>query len=108
MRRAGLLALALVGAAGCKGGDEAPPVARSVLPEVDPFIGTGGVGFGVGSIPPGPALPFGMARPGPDTGTNGGRAPSFSHCAGYWWEDDELIAFSQIHLVGTGVPSRRR
>lgn len=104
MKRAGLLALALVGAAGCKGGDEAPPVARSALPEVDPFIGTGGVGFGVGSIPPGPALPFGLARPGPDTGTNGGRAPSFSHCAGYWWEDDELIAFSQIHLVGTGVP----
>lgn len=71
---------------------------------MDPFIGAGGLGFGVGSIPPGPAYPFGLARPGPDTSTLGGRAPSFSHCAGYWWEDDEIRAFSQIHLVGTGVP----
>jgi predicted alpha-1,2-mannosidase len=104
MSRRGALLLALAGAAGC--GEKAAPTdtGAAALAEVDPFIGSGGVGFGVGSISPGPALPFGLARPGPDTGINGGRAPSFSHCAGYWWEDDELLAFSQIHLVGTGVP----
>lgn len=70
---------------------------------VDPLIGTGGLGFAVGSIAPGPRLPFGMANPSPDTAKNGG-APGFSHCAGYYWEDDEIRGFSQIHLSGTGVP----
>jgi len=57
----------------------------------------------VGSIPPGPMLPFGMARPGPDTSTNGG-APNFSHCAGYWYADKDVRGFSQLHVSGTGVP----
>ncbi len=92
----------LVTATACTSTESVP--SAPLLDDVDPFIGAGGVGFGVGSIPPGPALPFSMARPGPDTATNGGRAPSFAHCAGYWWQDDEIIAFSQIHLVGTGVP----
>ena len=34
---------------------------------VDPFIGTGGVGWGVGTTYPGPQIPFGMVRAGPDT-----------------------------------------
>ena len=34
---------------------------------VDPFIGTGGVGFGIGSINPGAQAPFGALRLGPDT-----------------------------------------
>ena len=38
--------------------------------EVNPFIGTGGKGFGVGSTFPGPCVPFGMARPGPDPAKN--------------------------------------
>lgn len=98
-----LLAL-LLGGFACSDPEQAalPPL----LDDVDPFIGSGGVGFGVGSIPPGPARPLSLARPGPDTATNGGRAPSFSHCAGYWWQDDEILAFSQIHLVGTGVPDQ--
>lgn len=67
------------------------------------MIGTGGLGFSVGSIAPGPARPFGLAKPSPDT-TEGGGAPGFNHCAGYYWYDSELRGFSQIHLEGTGVP----
>jgi len=103
LTRLSLCAGLVVGNLACSS-SEPPSASTSLLSEVDVFIGTGGVGFGVGSIPPGPAYPFGMARPGPDTSINGGRAPSFSHCAGYWWEDDEIIGFSQVHLVGTGVP----
>lgn len=70
---------------------------------VDPFIGTGGIGFGVGSTYPGPALPFAMIHPGPDTREAFG-APGFSHCAGYWYEDRFVEAFSLLRMNGTGVP----
>jgi predicted alpha-1,2-mannosidase len=102
-KRVGLAAL-LALAAACADDGPAPVDVDALLDAVDPFIGSGGVGFGVGSIPPGPTLPFGLAKPGPDTSQNGGAQPGFSHCAGYWWEDDEIRAFSQIHLSGTGVP----
>lgn len=70
---------------------------------VDPFIGTGGLGFGVGSTFPGPQVPFGLARPGPDTSTATGAA-SWAHCAGYAHMDDRITAFSQVRLHGTGIP----
>lgn len=87
---------------GCSSTGEVPPVV-ALTEEVDVFIGTGGTGFGVGSMIPGPHHPFGLAKPSPDTSTRGG-APGFSHCAGYWYEDTEVQTFSQLHLVGTGVP----
>lgn len=93
-------ALLFVGAFGCA--DEPSP-AVDPLPFVDPMIGTGGVGFSVGSIAPGPTHPFGLAKPSPDTSERGG-APGFNHCAGYYWYDSELRGFSQLHLEGTGVP----
>jgi len=69
---------------------------------VDPFIGTGGVGFGTGSTFPGPQVPYGMARPGPDTMSAGG-APTFSHCVGYAYEDNYVYGFSQTRLHGIGI-----
>lgn len=104
MRRAPFVLLfSLVGA--CAGDDPDPvDVGAEALALVDPFIGSGGLGFAVGSIPPGPTMPFGFAKPGPDTSRLGGGAVGFAHCAGYWYEDDEIRAFSQIHLSGTGVP----
>lgn len=69
---------------------------------VNPFVGTGGVGFGTGSTFPGPQAPFGMARPGPDT-TGPGGAPSFSHCVGYAYEDELVYGFSQTRLHGIGI-----
>lgn len=102
MRRVLLAGLAVV--ASCAADPEPIDVGAEALSLVDPFIGSGGLGFAVGSIPPGPTMPFGLAKPGPDTSRLGGGAVGFAHCAGYWWEDDEIRAFSQIHLSGTGVP----
>lgn len=86
----------------------AAPAPGELLPmdlaaAVDPFIGTGGVGFGVGSAYPGPALPFGMIHPGPDT-RNASGAPEFSHCAGYHYDDEYVAGFSLTRMHGTGVP----
>lgn len=70
---------------------------------VDPFIGTGGRGYGTGSAFPGPQLPFGMARPGPDTALPGGLALGFAHCSGYSFEDTVVLGFSQTRMHGTGI-----
>ncbi len=74
-----------------------------VLDDVDVFTGTDSLGFGVGSAFPGPALPFGMARPGPDT--RGETSTLWSlHCSGYRWTDPYIAGFSAMRLHGTGVP----
>lgn len=85
---------------------DVPPAQRITAPYtryVDPFIGTGGVGFGVGSAFPGPQVPFGLARPGPDT-TSAVGALGFAHCSGYSYADDRINAFSLVRLHGTGIP----
>jgi predicted alpha-1,2-mannosidase len=69
---------------------------------VNPFIGTGGLGYGTGSAYPGPQLPFGLAKPGPDT-SNNGTAPSFAHCSGYSYGDSHIDAFSHTRMHGTGI-----
>ncbi len=90
------------------GDDELPepagtPAAAPLLQWIDPFIGTGGKGYGTGSAFPGPQVPFGMARPGPDTGLFGGTAVSFAHCSGYNFEDSVVLGFSQTRMHGTGI-----
>ncbi len=83
-----------------------PPSTNATAPfiqYVDPFIGTGGLGFGVGSAFPGPQRPFGVARPGPDTSTNGTPAPEFLHCSGYSYLDTHIDAFSHTRMHGTGI-----
>lgn len=37
------------------------------IADVNPFVGTGGYGYGVGSTPPGAQVPFGLVRLSPDT-----------------------------------------
>jgi predicted alpha-1,2-mannosidase len=69
---------------------------------VDPMIGTGGSGWGVGTTYPGPQAPFGMARPGPDT-TYQGQAASFYHCSGYSYGDDSITGFSHFRVHGAGI-----
>lgn len=61
---------------------------------VNPFIGTGGHGHTY----PGPALPFGMIQPGPDT-----RLEGWDGCSGYHDTDSVVYGFSQTHLSGTGI-----
>jgi predicted alpha-1,2-mannosidase len=70
--------------------------------EVNPFIGTGGMGYGVGSAFPGPCVPFGMARPGPDTARLGTHV-SFHHCGGYHYFDNQIRGFSHTRLSGIGL-----
>jgi predicted alpha-1,2-mannosidase len=69
---------------------------------VDPFIGTGGVGFGVGQMVPGATMPFGMVKVSPDTTERTG-AVEFYHCAGYYYYDPYVLGFSHNHLPGVGV-----
>ncbi|MFD0941395.1 GH92 family glycosyl hydrolase [Pedobacter boryungensis] len=61
---------------------------------VNPFIGTGGHGHTY----PGPAIPFGMIQPGPDT-----RLEGWDGCSGYHYTDNIIYGFSQTHLSGTGI-----
>ncbi|MCC6157731.1 MAG: GH92 family glycosyl hydrolase [Deltaproteobacteria bacterium] len=69
---------------------------------VDPLIGSGGWGFGAGSMTPAPQTPKGMIRPGPDTSFDHVAWP-WQHFAGYWHEDTHIRGFSQTRLVGVGL-----
>ena len=82
-----------------------PAGRRGVLPAassasagdlIDPMIGTDGTGHAF----PGPARPFGLVQPSPDTG-NG----DWDHCSGYAARDRSILRFSQTHLNGTGQTS---
>jgi predicted alpha-1,2-mannosidase len=84
--------------------DASPPI-QAVAPfvrYVNPFIGTGGVGYGTGSAFPGPERPFGMVRPGPDTMEASGAVP-FAHCSGYSYGDSFIYGFSHTRMHGTGI-----
>ncbi len=88
----------------CQSDPTAEPIAPyDPLPLVDVFIGTGGVGAGIGAINPGAALPFGMTIAGPDTRSESG-APGFYHCGGYYHPDTRIEAFAHTHAHGMGVP----
>jgi predicted alpha-1,2-mannosidase len=69
---------------------------------VNPVIGTGGHYFGYGAGFPGACVPFGMAKPSPDTTTEHGAA-EFHHFSGYHPDDDRIIGFSSVHIHGTGA-----
>lgn len=80
----------------------ATPSAEPLTQWVDPRIGTGGIGFAVGTTYPGPQMPFGMAKPGPDTSKNG-KSEGFSHCSGYAYGDDTIEGFSLARVHGAGI-----
>lgn len=82
---------------------EGMPAAAPLGQWVDPFIGTGGTGYGTGNAFPGPQRPFGLARPGPDTALPGGLALGFAHCSGYSMQDSVVLGFSQTRMHGTGI-----
>lgn len=91
------------------GRDAGPPLPSRPAPTpllqwVDPFVGTGGIGFNdIGSAFPGPQRPFGMARPGPDGSNATGGAAGFLHCSGYHDNDTHVRAFSLWRLHGIGI-----
>jgi len=55
----------------------------SAFKEVNVFVGTGGLGFGVGSTSPAACVPFGMLRSGPDE-LEGSQGLFFSSIARFW------------------------
>lgn len=61
-----------------------------VAAHVDPLLGNDGGG----NTFPGPSLPFGMIKPGPDMGANDGNAG--------WKPTGDINGFSQTHVSGTG------
>jgi predicted alpha-1,2-mannosidase len=61
-----------------------------VAEDVDPFLGI----EGGGNTLPGPSLPFGMIKPGPDVGANQSNSG--------WEPTGNINGFSQIHVSGTG------
>ncbi|MGC9043834.1 MAG: GH92 family glycosyl hydrolase [Myxococcota bacterium] len=77
-------------------------IEERLIEYVNPFIGTGGIGFGVGSMAPGASAPFSMMKLSPDTAMTNGAVP-FYHCAGYYYEDEYIVGFSHNHLIGVGV-----
>ncbi len=109
LRRWGPLLLLLSTTTGCGSsakedtGKETPPTRADLFAAIDPRIGSGGDAFGVGSAYPGPAVPFAMIHPSPDTRTPTGAA-GFNHCSGYFAGDKIITAFSLVHFEGTGVP----
>lgn len=69
---------------------------------VNPFIGSGGVGFGYASLTPAAQLPVGFVKVGPDTTIAGSHAPQ-NHFSGYYYTDPHARGFSHVRLVGTGA-----
>jgi predicted alpha-1,2-mannosidase len=61
-----------------------------VTKDVDPFLGIDGGGNTI----PGPSLPFGMIKPGPDMGPNSSNSG--------WERSGPINGFSQTHVSGTG------
>ena len=57
---------------------------------IDPFLGSDGGG----NTFPGPSLPFGMIKPGPDVASNDQNAG--------WGASGDINGFSQTHVSGTG------
>lgn len=68
----------------------APWLAGQSARYVDPFLGIDGGG----NTFPGPSLPFGMIKPGPDVGANDQNAG--------WDAKSDINGFSQTHVSGTG------
>ena len=69
------------------------PATAQYARSVDPLLGAAGGG----NVFPGPVVPFGMIKPGPDMFRGDGRDPN----AG-WDESAPIRGFSQTHVSGTG------
>lgn len=95
MRSLIAVVIAVVGAAA---------TAPSLTAFVDPYIGTGGGGYGVSEVPIAPQVPFGAVRLGPDT--SAGLEPlrvGFDNAGGYSNTDTYVEAFSHTHVDGAGA-----
>ena len=85
-------------------GDEPPPLVtrQEALDHVNPFVGSGGIGFGYASGTPAAQRPLGLIKVGPDTTNHGSHLPQ-AHFSGYNDMDPHIRGFSHVRLVGTGA-----
>ncbi len=93
-------------------GDAADAADASAVPQivdadrafdlVDPFIGTGGKGFGYAALSPAAQMPNGLVKLGPDT-SNGQLHAALLHFSGYNYYDTDVRGFSHLRLIGTGA-----
>lgn len=74
---------------------------------VDTRIGTGGVGFGIGSINPGPQVPFGSMRLGPDTSVGPSACPCSPSAATHPLEAHVVFEFLGVPLPASAPPDAR-
>ena len=72
------------------------------LSSISTLFGTGGIGFEVGGLGPGPQFPFGPMRLTPDTAEGQVWIP-FQHFGGYNYLDTHIRAFTHTHTVGAGL-----
>jgi predicted alpha-1,2-mannosidase len=75
---------------------------ETALEGVDVFLATGGEGFAYAALTPAAQVPLGLVRLGPDT-TLGQIRPYFHHFSGYHYDDTDVLGFSHVHFVGTGI-----
>ena len=77
---------------------------KNLIDYVNPMVGTQRMGHTY----PGATVPFGMVQLSPDTDTvrydHEGRynGKVYEYCAGYQYDDDNIVGFSHTHFSGTG------
>lgn len=69
---------------------------------VDPFVGSGGQGYGYAALTPAAQMPNGMVKLGPDT-SKGSLVVPQHHFSGYHHGDTDIRGFSHVRLIGTGA-----
>ena len=84
---------------------DTPPAEEPVrlLDKVNPFIATGGIGYGVGCAFPGAGRPFGLVKVSPDTSDEFSISAGFYRGGGYHYDDVHIEGFSHMHLHGIGL-----
>ena len=75
----------------------------SQFPPLNLYIGTGGDGYGAGSLPLGAQSPYGALRLGADTSNTLDTPIVFNHFGGYHYADTHINLFSHTHMFGSGV-----
>jgi predicted alpha-1,2-mannosidase len=80
--------------------DDSSPV--GILDYVNPFIGSGGIGYQYAAAYPGAKYPHGMITMNPNTTRNGFNWDKQEFC-GYNWGDPQIRGFVHTELYGTGA-----
>ena len=75
----------------------------NLIDYVNPFIATGGIGYGVGCAYPGAGIPFGMVKVSPDTSNEFSSSDGYYRGGGYHYDDVHIEGFSHMHLHGIGL-----